>query len=79
MEFKKKINRHGIENMAAAFVLKLLLGIGFFAVLWLLRSYSVDFCLRTLEQETQEVKENIYLQISYIQERLEMAADVIGE
>ncbi|MXP75032.1 diguanylate cyclase [Lachnospiraceae bacterium WCA-9-b2] len=79
MEFKKKINRQGIENMAAAFILKSLLGIGFFTVLWMLRSYSVDFCLKTLEQEAQEVRENICLQISYIQNHLEMVADVIKE
>ena len=79
MECKKKINRQGIENMAAAFILKSLVGIGFFTVLWMLRSYSVDFCLKTLEQEAQEVRENICLQISYIQNHLEMVADVIKE
>ena len=66
-ELKKcsqKIIKQGKENMIASVSLKVLLAIGFFAVLWLLRSYTVDFCLRTLEQETKEVQENIHLQIS---------------
>ena len=49
-----KINRHGRENIAAAVILKIFIGIGFFVVLWLLRSYSADFCLRTLEQKAEE-------------------------
>ena len=73
----KKINRQGRENIIAAVSLKALLCIGFLAVLWFLRSYSVDFCLRTLEQETQEVQGNIRLQISFAQKRLEMLADII--
>lgn len=73
----KKINRQGIKNIAAALSLKLLIGIGFLAVFWFLRSYSVDFCLRTLQEETQELEENIHLQISYARERMEMLADVI--
>lgn len=48
----KKIYRQGKENMIAAVGLKVLLGIGFFAVLWFLRSYTADVCLHTLEQET---------------------------
>ena len=36
----KKIDRQGKENIAAAFLLMLLIGIGFFAVLWRLQSYS---------------------------------------
>lgn len=73
----KKIDRQGKENMIATASLKVLLGIGFFAVLWLLRSYTVDFCLRTLEQETKEVQENICLQVSFAQSRLEMLGDII--
>ena len=75
----KKINRQGKESIAAALSLKLLIAVGFFVVLWLLRSYSVDFCLRTLEEETQEVQKNIYSQISVAQSRLEMLADIIEE
>lgn len=74
----KKINRQGIKNIAAALSLKLLIGIGFLAVLWSLRSYSVDSCLRTLQEETQELEENIHLQLSYARERMEMLADIIG-
>lgn len=73
----KNIKRQGKENILAAAILKILLGIGFFAVLWLLRSYSVDSCLRTLEQETQEVQQNIQIQISFAQSRMEMLADII--
>lgn len=79
-EFKKcsqKIIRQGKENMIASVSLKVLLAIGFFAVLWFLRSYTVDLCLRTLEQETKEVQENIHLQISFAQSRLEMLGDII--
>ena len=79
-ELKKcsqKIIKQGKENMIASVSLKVLLAIGFFAVLWLLRSYTVDFCLRTLEQETKEVQENIHLQISFAQSRLEMLGDII--
>lgn len=75
----KKINRQGIENIAAALSLRILIGIGFFVVLWLLQSYSVDFCLRTLEQKAQEVQREIYLQVSSTQSRLEMLADIIEE
>lgn len=39
----KKIDRQGKENIAAAFILMLLIGIGFLTILWLLQSYSVDF------------------------------------
>lgn len=63
--------------MIAVVSLTVLLGIGFFAVLWFFRSYTVDFCLRTLEQETKEVQENIHLQISFAQSRLEMLGDII--
>lgn len=74
MELKNELKK---GNIIAAVILKVLLGIGFFAVLWLLRSYTVDFCLRTLEQETKEVQGNIRLQISFAQSRLEMLADII--
>ncbi len=73
----KKINRQGKENIIAAITLKVLLGIGFFAVLWILRSYTVNSCLHTLEQETQEVRQNIQIQISFAQSRLETLADII--
>lgn len=43
----------------------------------LLRSYSVDFCLRTLNQEAQEAQKTISSQILYTQSRLELLADVI--
>lgn len=75
----KKIDRQGKENVIAAVILKLLLGIGFFAVLWMLRSYTADSCLHTLEQETQEVRQNILMQISSAQSRLELLADLIGK
>ncbi len=75
----KKIDRQGKENIAAAFILMLLIGIGFLTILWLLQSYSVDFCLRTLKEETQEVQEDIYIQISFAQSQLEMLADIIEE
>lgn len=42
----KKIDRQGKENIAAVFILILFICTGFLAVLWLLQSYSVDFCLR---------------------------------
>ena len=79
MEFIKKVNRQGIKRVAAALGLKWLIGIGFFAALWFLRSYSVDFCMRTLQEETLEVQENIQLQLSFTQSRLEMMADIIAE
>ena len=47
----KKINRHGRENIVAVILLNVFIAIGFCAVLWLLRSYSIDFCLRTLDQK----------------------------
>lgn len=75
----KKLNRQAKENIIAAVSLKVLLGIGFFAVLWFLRSYTTDSCLRTLEQETKEVRDNIRLQTSFVQSRLEMTAGIIGE
>lgn len=77
MELKKELRYSSKKNIIAAAGLKVLLGIGFFAVLWFLRSYSVDSCLRTLEQETQEVQENIQLQISFAQSRLKMFAELI--
>lgn len=84
MEFKnelkdlsKKIIRDGKGNMIAVVSLAVLLGIGFFAVPWFFRSYTVDSCLRTLEQETKEVQENIHLQISFTQSRLEMLGNII--
>lgn len=73
----KKINRQGLKNILAALSLKLLIAIGFLAALWFLRSYSVAFCLHTLQEEAQELEENIYLQISYAKGRLEMLADII--
>lgn len=73
----KKINKQGRENIAAALILKLLICVGFFAVWWVLRTYSVDFCLRTLTEETQEVQENICLQVTFAQNHLEMLADII--
>lgn len=75
----KKINRQGIENIAAALILRILIGVGFVVVLWLLRSYSVDFCLRTLEQETQNLQRNIYLQFSSTRNCLEMLAQLVEE
>lgn len=75
----KKINRQGRKNIAAAFILILLICGGFFTVLWLLESYSVDFCLRTLKEETQEVRGNFCFQVSLAQSRLEMLADIIEE
>ena len=72
-----KINRHGRENIAAAVILKIFIGIGFFVVLWLLRSYSADFCLRTLEQKAEEAQRDIYIQFSAIQDNLEMLANII--
>lgn len=76
-DLSKKIIRNGKENMIAVVSLTVFLGIGFFAVLWFFRSYTVDSCLRTLEQETKEVQENIHLQISFAQSRLEMLGDII--
>lgn len=75
----KKINRQGIENITAAIILRILIGVGFVVVLWLLRSYSVDFCLRTLEQETQNLQRDIQLQFSSTQTYLEMLAQLIEE
>lgn len=74
---QKKINRQGVQSIAAALSLKLLIVIGFLVVFWLLRSYSVDFCLRTLNQEAQEAQKTISSQILYTQSRLELLADVI--
>lgn len=73
----KKIIRNKKANMIAVVSLTVLLGIGSFAVLWFFRSYTADSCLRTLKQETQEVQENIHLQISFAQSRLEMLGDII--
>lgn len=85
MELKKKvgivlknINQHGRENIAAAVILNIFIGIGFFIVLWLLRSYSIDFCLRTLDQKTEEAQREMYLQFSDIQGHLEILADIIA-
>lgn len=75
----KKISRQGIRNFFAAVGLKLLIAIGIFVAFGLLRSYSVDMCLGTLEQETQEAKNNIYQRISSVQKNLEMLADIIGQ
>lgn len=74
----KKINRHGRENIVAAIILKIFIAVGFFVVLLLLRSYSIDFCLRTLEQKAQEAQRDIYLQYSSIQDHMEMLAGIIG-
>lgn len=74
----KKINRHGRENIAAVILLNVFIGIGFCIVLWLLQSYSIDFCLRTLEQKAQEAQREIDMQFSSIQEHLEMLAGIIG-
>lgn len=73
----KKIIRNRKANMIAVVSLTVLLGSGSFAVLCFFRSYTVDSCLRTLKQETQEVQENIHLQISFAQSRLEMLGDII--
>lgn len=74
----KKINRHGRENIVAAILLKIFIAVGFFVVLLLLRSYSIDFCLRTLEQKAQEAQRDIYLQYSSIHDHMEMLAGIIG-
>lgn len=74
-----KINRQGIESIVAAFSLKLLIAAGFLTALLFLRSYSVDFCLRTLQEETREVQRSIYQQISFTQGRLEMMAGIIED
>lgn len=74
-----KINRQGIESIAAAFSLKLLIAAGFLTALLFLRSYSVDFCLRTLQEETREAQRSIYQQISFTQGRLEMLAVIIED
>lgn len=74
----KKINRHGRENIVAAVILKLFIAVGFFVVLLLLRSYSIDFCLRTLEQKAQEAQRDISLKYSSIQGHMEMLAGIIG-
>lgn len=73
----KKINRHGRENIAAVILLNIFIGIGFCVVLWLLRSYSIDFCLRTLEQKAQEAQREINFRFSAIQDHLEMLAEII--
>lgn len=75
----KKISRQGIKNILAAVSLKLLIAVGIFAAFGLLRAYSVDTCLRTLEQETKEAKNNIYQRISSVQDNLEMLANIIGQ
>lgn len=75
----KKIYRQGKENIAAVFILMLLIYIGIFSVSYLLRSYSVDFCLSALKEEAREAQEDIYMQISFAQSQLEMLADIIEE
>ncbi len=74
----KKINRHGRENIRAVIILNVFIGIGFLVVLWLLRSFSIDFCLRTLDQKTQEARRDMYLQFTDIQDHLDMLAGVIA-
>lgn len=86
MAFKKKsqnvsknLSGHRMKNILAAVGLQLLIVIGFVVVLGLLRSYSMDTCLRTLEQETQEAKNNIYLQVTSVQRHLETLADIMEQ
>lgn len=74
----KKINRHGRENIAAVILLNLFIGIGFCAALWLMRSYYIDFCLRTLEQKAQEAQRDIDLRFSAIEDYLDMLADILA-
>ncbi|MCI9546817.1 MAG: GGDEF domain-containing protein [Lachnospiraceae bacterium] len=75
----KKISRQGIMNILAAVSLKLLIAAGIFAAFGLLRAYSVETCLRTLEQETKEAKNNIYQRISLVQDNLKTLANIIGQ
>ncbi len=77
MDQKNRVKR--TENILTATVLKIFIAIGFFAVFGLLRSYSVEVCLQTLGQETQEAKNDLYRQITSLQEQLEILADMIGE
>lgn len=77
MDLKKKIHRP--ENILAAIVLKVFIAVGFFVVFGLLRSYSVEICLRTLGEETQEAKNAIYRQVISLEDHLEMLADIISQ
>lgn len=76
MHQKKRVKT---TEVLTATVLKVFIAIGFFAVFGLLRSYSVGVCLQILEQETQEAKNDLYRQITSVQEQLEILADMIGE
>lgn len=86
MAFKKEsqnmpkyLSGRRMKNILAAVVLQLLIVIGFVVMLGLLRSYSVDNCLLTLEQEMREAKSNIYLQVTSVQRHLEMLADIVEQ
>lgn len=75
----EKISRQGTKNLVASAALKLLVAIGFFIVFGILRSHSVDSCLRTLRQEAQETSKTVYRQFTFLQEHLQILAGIIEE
>ena len=66
----EKLTRQGTKNLLASAALKLLVAIGFFVVFGLLRSHSVESCLRTLRQEAEESGKNVYRQFSSLRDHL---------
>ncbi len=75
----KRISQQKPENILAAAGLKIFIAFGFLAAFFLLRSYSVELCLKNLTQETLTAKREIYRQVSSIQEHLEILADIMGQ
>ncbi|MCI9582461.1 MAG: GGDEF domain-containing protein [Clostridium sp.] len=75
----EKLSRQGTKNLLASAALKLFVAAGFFVVFGLLRSHSVESCLKTLRQEAQEAGRNVYRQFSSLQDHLEILADIIGQ
>ncbi len=75
----EKLTRQGTKNLLASAALKLLVAIGFFVVFGLLRSHSVESCLRTLRQEAEESGKNVYRQFSSLRDHLEILADIIAQ
>lgn len=75
----KTISRQRFKTMFSTAGFILVLSLGFFTVMGLLGSYSVDFCLSTLRQEAQNTKNNINRHISTFKNDMDVLACLIDQ
>lgn len=75
----KKVSRQRLQNIFTTICFILFLSIGFFVVTVLLRTYSVNSCLRVLRQEAQNTRNNINRHIATFQNDMDVLASLIEQ